>query len=107
MSPCESRRSRQSARRPRRRAAFCRSRLTRRPRSSRPAARRLSRIGKSLQACATAARSSPRRWKATDSQNFSHSSASVTYCPIRHWGSGNRMALLTQHSPSTHSYPST
>eukprot|EP00965_Chrysotila_dentata_P098141 3245064-Pleurochrysis_carterae.AAC.1 len=36
-----------------------------------------------------------------DSQNFRHS-ASVPYCPIRHWESGDRMTPLTQHSPSTY-----
>eukprot|EP00965_Chrysotila_dentata_P193418 6175752-Pleurochrysis_carterae.AAC.2 len=45
-------------------------------------------------------RTLPRR---IDSQNFPIS-ASVTYGPIRHWESGDRMASLTQHSPSTHSY---
>eukprot|EP00965_Chrysotila_dentata_P257468 6212896-Pleurochrysis_carterae.AAC.1 len=35
------------------------------------------------------------------SQNFRHS-ASVTYSPIRHWESGDRVAPLIQHSPSIH-----
>eukprot|EP00965_Chrysotila_dentata_P202450 6181133-Pleurochrysis_carterae.AAC.2 len=34
------------------------------------------------------------------SQNFRYS-VNVTYFPIRHWESGDRMAPLTQHSPST------
>eukprot|EP00965_Chrysotila_dentata_P228129 6196421-Pleurochrysis_carterae.AAC.2 len=33
--------------------------------------------------------------------NFRHY-ASVTYSPVRHWESGERMAPLTQHSPSIH-----
>eukprot|EP00965_Chrysotila_dentata_P254903 6212031-Pleurochrysis_carterae.AAC.8 len=40
---------------------------------------------------------------ASELQNFRHS-ASVTYCPIRHWESGDKMAPLTHHSPSIHSY---
>eukprot|EP00965_Chrysotila_dentata_P258931 6213397-Pleurochrysis_carterae.AAC.1 len=35
----------------------------------------------------------------SDSQNF-RQSANVTYCPMRHWESGDRMAPLTRHSLS-------
>eukprot|EP00965_Chrysotila_dentata_P188521 6172785-Pleurochrysis_carterae.AAC.2 len=34
------------------------------------------------------------------SQNFRYS-LNVTYCPIRPWESGDRMAPLIRHSPST------
>eukprot|EP00965_Chrysotila_dentata_P077197 2548720-Pleurochrysis_carterae.AAC.1 len=41
------------------------------------------------------------RGRGDDSQNYRHS-ASMKYSPIRHWERGDRMAPLTQHSPSTH-----
>eukprot|EP00965_Chrysotila_dentata_P062007 2054691-Pleurochrysis_carterae.AAC.1 len=36
-----------------------------------------------------------------DSQNLRHS-ASVTYSPVRHWESGDRMVPLIRHSPFIH-----
>eukprot|EP00965_Chrysotila_dentata_P032801 1093506-Pleurochrysis_carterae.AAC.1 len=61
----ESERRRRGACKPRKHAAFCRSRSTCIPKNSRSAARKLLRSGRSLRACATAARSLPRRSQAT------------------------------------------